>query len=129
MIRLTLVYSLAFALGLATAYLVLRLNSVDVFDPIGGVSNLILISLILPPLAGLSVFALFFGLVMRWPLGAKFWLISLPLVFGLIVFGLMLIYLGVLTLIEALYGVNIILFVAGWGIFYKAAILKGLQDG
>lgn len=129
MIRLTLVYSLAFTLGLAAAYLVLRLNAIESFSPNGSLSNIMITGLIMPPLAGLSIFSLVFGLAMRWSLGAKFWVISLALVFGLIICGVLLIYSGFLTFFEALSGIIILLFAAGWWLFHTAMIQKGTQDG
>lgn len=120
MIRLAVIYVLAFATGAGAAYGTARLNMMAMFGDLSTIRWQA--SLILPPLAGISAFALVFGVAMRLSLRMKFWLVSLALTYGLSLIGLSLVYYGYASLLESLVIVLLLLFTSGWLMVLRIAM-------
>ena len=112
MTRGTVIYAFAFLAGCVAAWAVMALRAGLVFDD--PISLNAILSLIFPPLAGLSVFALVFGFAMRTPLGLQFWLVALPLTFAVIAGALAAIYQGYATPLESLVLGLLALLILGW---------------
>lgn len=114
MIRLTLSYTIAFAIALLVAWGVLSLNAQGLFlEP---TSPRFLISMLFPPLAGAAAFILVFGLSMQIKPGALFWASTLCLVFGFYFAAITMIFLGYLTFVESLVLNPAALALVGWAI-------------
>ncbi len=111
MIRLTVIYVLCFAGALAVTWAVGTMIAIGVLDRPTLVG--IVTGVALPPLAGLAVFALSFGLATRRKLGAGFWLAALPITFGPVVVGLGMVFLGFITALEYLILAVSVIFFAG----------------
>ncbi len=109
-----LTYIAAFLCGLGGAYVVLRIGAEAMFGNSAGLG--FLISTVFPPLAGLSLFALVYGLAKGRPLRGKFWSGSIALVAGAYLLGGLLLTSGVASL-GAVAGIMVLaIFVGGWSL-------------
>lgn len=109
-----LTYIAAFLCGLGGAYVVLRLGANAMFDTSAGLG--FLISTVFPPLAGLALFALVFGLIRGRSLKGRFWGGGVALVAGVYLLGGLLLTSGVAGF-GAVAGIMVLaIFVGGWAL-------------
>ncbi len=99
-LHIWLAYVAAFAAALGLAWFTQALMVQRLMAPGGAGLSLVLVW-ILPILAGLSGFALLFGLIMRVTMRASYWLGGLLLCLGTSAAVISLIYLGFATPVEA----------------------------
>ena len=112
--RRWLTYIAAFLCGLGGAYVVLRLGAEAMFASSAGLG--FLISTVFPPLAGMALFALVYGLVNGRPLKGRFWGGGLALVIGIYGLAGLLLTSGVATL-GVVVGIMVLaLFASGWAL-------------
>ena len=84
---ITLWFTLAYVAACALAWFVAASITVNIFSPGGSVDHIPMV-LVLPPLAGLALFQLVFGLVTGIGRGWRFWALGLPLVYAAVAVGL-----------------------------------------
>ncbi|MEM9582572.1 MAG: hypothetical protein AAGA08_05590 [Pseudomonadota bacterium] len=107
-----LTYIAAFICGLGAAYVVLRLGAEAMFADIAGLG--FLISTMFPPLAGLALFALVYGLMAGRVLKGRFWGGGLSIVAGSYLIGALLLWSGTAALPTVAGLIVLTVFIGGW---------------
>lgn len=108
-------YIVVFLAALGVAYIVARMQVGNLFDPGRTGSPLFLV--LFPPLAAIATFALLFGIVVRRPMGLRFWLTA-PV---LVATAMALVYalIGASLPIPLAFGIaTVVLFGAGLALLY-----------
>ncbi|MEM6305788.1 MAG: hypothetical protein AAF744_13805 [Pseudomonadota bacterium] len=110
--RVWIAYTIAFALAAGTAWFTQSLLVAALFAPAFSATAL-LANWALPPLSGMSVFALIFGLMMGVQMGLRFWAAALLLCFGVYAVMLAGIFVGIFTVVEGTIAALALTFILG----------------
>ncbi|MBN9082707.1 MAG: hypothetical protein BGP04_00780 [Rhizobiales bacterium 62-17] len=106
-------YFLAFILGIGVTWLILSALTTVMFSP-NGLDNLGIMALqALSPMAGLAAFQTVFGLLTRRWRGWRFWAIAPLVTYFILVTILLLVFIGYVSIIEAIVLALIAIFTAG----------------
>ena len=111
-------YAISFAGGAASYWLSLGAASASIL--MSERNFVALQSPIFPPLMGLAIFAMLFGLLQSKALRWRFWLLGAAVVAVTHFVGLLFVYLGVATVPEGFVITAILLFLAGWYLMARA---------